>query len=454
MYIVSYKKNNFKLGGYVSFVQVVLIWFYLFGNIQNRSEGGVGLPFLIIYFFFGGLIVFFGKYPKLPSVKKVTLIFLLFVLWISIRYLIDRNGFEDLRQATIATTGGVILFYVIGSILRKSLEMLQYMYHKFFMSLIFVYTAFVTWLLFDYSDKVMLDNFLLNDVDQDYQRPGNFMSIGYLIISYLYVFSAISRKATGAGFPGLFLALYSLDTFLLLMSSQLLGSNSAAVVVAGIYSLSMIFVISTNERLIVDFYGGKIKKSLIWKYFNSGFRNLSVFFVVLLFFALIFVVGLDLDWKKFRVLNFDEDGGGSLNSRLDILVRWGLEQISYAPLFGNLDVAYYVTGDSGITLHNFLPNVLASLGLVGLLMVFILLYCIFNQHFLLIVKDLNGEKPIIFIAKSISIYSLEVILFIFLIANISVGFSWAVFWFVIGFLGSLIGFAEEKEFGSWKITHD
>ncbi|EKF9805757.1 hypothetical protein O1D34_002176, partial [Vibrio cholerae] len=41
--------------------------------------------------------------------------FLLLILWMAFRIVFDLNDLEYLKQLTVATTGGILLFYIIGA---------------------------------------------------------------------------------------------------------------------------------------------------------------------------------------------------------------------------------------------------------------------------------------------------------------------------------------------------
>jgi hypothetical protein len=122
----------------------------------------------------------------------------------------------------------------------------------------------------------------------------------------------------------------------------------------------------------------------------------------------------------------------SLSSRFDILFDVGIDQIAYAPVFGNINVAYLTSGNAGRTLHNFLPNIMAELGLIGLLIVLLLLFYTFRlllQQIRIKTGSMEGFKQVI-----ISIWLYFTLIFLFVYANFTVGKSWPVMWFVVGFV--------------------
>ncbi len=440
------KKIKLKIGKFIFIAQAALLWFYLFSNVASVGNAGVALPYLAIYFLLGILLVFLKNNLHIPKVTVNFAFFLLFFFWISFRYLVDKDGTYDFMQVTIGTTGGIFTFYLLGLFIKEGLESLQYNESSFF-GLVLLYTAFVVWLIFDFSERKMPDLFLLFDINGFYQRPGDFLSIGYLLFSYIFALSFISKKVNSIGFIIYPFIFYTLNTVLLLMCSQLIGSNSATAVIIGVYSLSVVFSISTNKRLLIDLCGTENKGNKLVKYLISWMKNSFIFVGISLVFTTSLILCTDFDLSKLRVFGFGAGRNSSLESRNDILVRWGVEQISHAPIFGNIDVAYQVTGDAGIILHNFLPSIWANLGLYGLFIFFLILFFIYRQNFSTVLRVEKNHPSRVLIKKAASIYSSIILLFLFLFANISTSYSWIVFWFAAGFFSLSFSQPIDTEYG-------
>lgn len=427
-----------KISHVVCVSQVLLIWSYLFLNIKNFG-GGVEIRLLIVFFVVGLGVVIFENYPVFPRVGASLFVFFVLILWVALRYFWEKDDLADLMGVTVGTTGGILLFYLTGLVLRACLCVGLADFRVGFLFLVVFYFLFVVSITMYLLTQVRGDIFYIDTASGDYQRPGNFMSISFLIFSYVYVLDGVSSYLKGSSLVRNFAlaAIYTASVIALLLSAQAIGSNSATAVILCVYVVSSSFTLSLRRN--------KLRSLFFWEKV-SGFEFVKLLWEIskgLVLVGLFIVVGgavlgliSNFDIMSTRVFNFGEGGNSSIDSRMDILWRTGVEQISYAPIFGSVDVAYHVTGDAGETLHNFLPDVWASLGVVGLLMV-MLLFSVILCHLYRSATRLRKNKVLAgFLNRATSFYFILLILFIFLFANISVGFSWAVLWFLLGFVQS------------------
>ena len=114
-----------------------------------------------------------------------------------------------------------------------------------------------------------------------------------------------------------------------------------------------------------------------------------------------------------------------------------LVQFSDSPVFGNYNIDVETTGE-GSYVHSFLLFSLTHLGFIGFLLLvvfFVLMFCSFNSR----ASNLFARNTLP-IEMPIRLFSVNILICIFLIANLAVTFSWAVIWFSIGLLGSLVVF--------------
>lgn len=427
--------NTSKVARLVSVMQVLLIWSYLFLNVRDFGNG-VELRLLAIFFVFGLAVMIVKDYPRLPGIKLSFFAFVVIVFWIAFRYLIDRDDYSGLIGVMIGTTGGVFLFYFMGLVSRECLKsgVAQFWFGS--AALHICYLSFSALLAIDFLSQVRHDIFYIDNASEDYQRPGNFMSISFLIISYVYVLAgSASHIKDGKSVGRLILwAIYTASVIALLLSAQAIGSNSATAVILGIYVISISFVFEMGGgALRALFFRVKISRSGLVKMLRVVLMRSAFLALAILAGAILFCLVLDIDVMGTRLFGFGEGGNSSIDSRMGILWRWGVEQVSYAPVFGNIDVAYHVTGDEGVTLHNFLPDVWASLGLVGLVMIVSLYFLIgYQLHRSVTTRCRDITLPGV-LNRAASLYSILVVAFLFLFANVSAGFSWAVLWFSLGF---------------------
>lgn len=419
----------------MSLMQVLLIWSYLFLNIRNFGNG-VEIRLLAIFFVFGLGAIIFKNYPRFPGIKLSFLAFIVVVFWIAFRYLIDKDDYSGLIGVVIGTTGGVLLFYLMGLISRECLESGVARFRFDSAALLICYLSFSALLAIDFLNQVRQDIFYIDNASDDYQRPGNFMSISFFVVSYIYVLAGSASLVKGRKPAGRLIlwAIYTASVIALLLSAQAIGSNSATAVISGIYIISVSFVFEMGKKTLRALSCRvKISASGLVKMLQAVFVRSALFGLTIMAGAILFCFLFDINITGTRLFSFGEGGNSSIDSRMEILWRWGAEQISYAPVFGNVDVAYHVTGDEGATLHNFLPDVWASLGLVGLVMIVSLHFLIGYQLHRSVTTYCRDITLSSVLNRAASVYSILVVAFIFLFANVSAGFSWAVLWFALGF---------------------
>jgi len=424
--------------------QIMSLLSYLFSNILSVGESGTGLPILILYILLFSLasLVSFPGYKL--TFRLHFLVFLMYLLWVSLRVILDMADTEYLKAITFGTTGGILFFYIIGvslsTVFFRIMKIKDVLFEPRIIFLFFLFLA--VFLFYSYSEK-LLDTliFYIADVDGGYQRPGNFMSISFIIVSFMFFYYSLGIYKKTTSYKGFYFwfIIYSISTFLLLSTTQMIGSNSATVVVSGVFLITVVMsLVSINNVIINKYRSGMINLSNSKKVIKSlaffSFLSLLLFSVVLL----TIVSVTDFDIETLRLFGYGS-GNTSISSRLDILLVNGLDQIGYSPFFGNINVALITTGNAGTTLHSFLPYVMANLGLVGLIMVCILYYMIFKQLWREVNKTKNNHQM-----AMINLFSLLILVFIFLFANISTGISWAVLNFSVGFFSKPIYFKKIK----------
>lgn len=432
----------------LSLFQAVSLLIYLNANIVNVGEMGTGLPvlgaFIGISLIVGGVLWL----KKRLYVRFHFFIFLLLVLWISFRIIIDLNDIEYLKQVTVATTGGMLLFYIIGCLLGMSYHdvIMNLKRGQFAAVLLIIFLCLLIWMLYNFLQRLHPRLFYLTDVDGAYQRPGNFMSISFISVSFFYFMFCLKLAVRNFSSASFFFwsVIYAGSTVMALMGSQLFGSNSATGVVLGVYLITFVMALLVSKKTLRDsFIKNKLtlpwSKMLVKKLVTTSLVA-TIIFAGLLFSVLTLT---EFDIYSTRLLGFGSDSSSPLMSRIEILVNHGATQLSYAPIFGNINVAYLTTGDSGRYLHSFFPYVMSNLGLVGLGILFALFASIFRQLY----RDSKKKDEHSFLCyqyNMISIYSFFVTFFLILFANLTTSVSWVVLWFAIGFVSRPLGFSRFK----------
>lgn len=439
-------KHNLKYFSVTSVLiaaQLTAILVYLNENIVNVGEIGAALPLLAAYFCLSGIIFIFLWFRKAIFFRLHFFVFLFFIAWIALRVAIDLGDLEYLKAITIATTGGILLFYLAGAFFNMAYVRLEENPEKkaVHIFIIIIYLLLTIYLFFNLLSRSRDDIFFIDDFDGDYQRSGNFISISFVVVSV--IFSSLLSSWTGVNKDKIkiffWFVIYTLIAKMLLLGSQLIGSNSATAVIIGIYILTVISVMLMKNRKLKRLH----TEGLIAFPFSKNLMKLLIFFVVigialLVTLIYIFIQVTNFDIANIRLLGFGSGSNTSLTSRFDILIQTGVDQMSHAPLLGDMNVAYIITGNSGATLHSFFLYIFANLGLVGLIVVLAFFMLIFQQ--LLRICKFEFRRDGSFIRALTILYFMAILMFFLLFANLAVGVTWIVIWFMVGFISQPFSF--------------
>lgn len=436
-----------KMTLFISFLQLILLFGYLGLNIQNVGEMGIALPLLVGFIGISGLLIFNQVLSFTLAVRVHFFVFLLLIGWVTLRVVIDLGDMEHLKQLTIATTGGMLLFFLLGSFARQALDKLnQSILSRFYSKLLLLFFVLVSLAIFISFKSRLLDRadiFYIEGVEGSYQRPGNFLIILFLMASFAFLVLAAHPLTKNFFRFIIWLGIYTLGLALALISSQMIGSNAATANLLAIYMMTnVISLLALSKGIRRRFNQGKLslplsRSTLKKLFFYSGITLFAALFSTI---VSIQITGFDL--SKTRAFGFGSGGNTSVTSRFDILLETGLSQLGYAPFFGNINVAELTTGVAGRTLHNFIPNIMAELGLVGLTLVLVLLLLSFAT----LIKKIRQASPNSdgFRIAAIHLWIVFIFIWLFLYANLAVGKSWPVIWFYIGFTTSVFVFHKRQ----------
>jgi hypothetical protein len=426
------------------FLQISTLLVYLNTNIINVGEMGTALPFLGAYIGLSVLVLSFIWLQRRIYLRLHLLLFLLLVAWVSLRVIIDLGDTEYLKQITIATTGGILLFYLLGAFLGVSYNHLIVHVDGFLTKklVLILFFFLMVWMLFNFSQRLHPRLFYLLEINGSYQRSGNFLSISVIIFSFLYLSLVLSRvgKYSRILSNTFWLIIYTVSSMMAMVGSQLFGSNSATAVILGVYLITLVMSLSVPRKvLLLSYLKGKLALPWSKRLFNRlsfmAIIGLSIFLISLV--VAVYVSNFDI--TKLRLLGFGSGTNTSVQSRIEILMEVGWAQLSYAPFFGNMNVAYLTTGNSGRTLHSFFPYVMANLGLVGLSIVLLLIATALMQLY----KESKVKSEVgmaLYQGNMIAIYSIFILIYLLIFANLATGVSWIVLWFSLGFVSKPFGF--------------
>lgn len=422
----------------ICFIQALLLMLYFFSNISNVGGIGSGLLFLIIFFALNFILIFFQSVQHRLILRVHFFIFLLIVFWISLRVIVDLGDFEYLKQITVATTKGIILFFLMGSFFRKTLNFLLISTEnlRFAYILLVLFAVFMFCIMVYYFGRLeRSDIFLIDGINAGYQRAGNFLIINFIVFSFLYI-SFASHCRNGFSLLLFLVVIYSAGMFSTLISSQMIGSNAATANVFAVYLMTMVMsFLGFNKKNRSMFMDGKIGFPISKMVMRKGIKYSLYLMLIVVFIGVLFILISGFDINKTRILGFGEYENTSISSRIHILKETGIDQMGHSPIFGNVNVAYLTTGNAGIPLHNFVPNIFAELGVVGLILIGLLFLCVFSC----LIKNIKYSKSckVGFTKYIVNSWLIAVLIFLFVYANFSVGKEWSVMWFYLGFAVSV-----------------
>jgi len=228
------------------------ILFYLNKNIVSVGNGGTALPMLAAFFGISGVVLLYLCVTKSLILSKHFLVFLIFLSWIGVKVLIDLNDLENLKAITFSTTGGILMFYLIGAFSAIAyVRLLDNRGNAAGLDLIVLFSfALVIIMILSFGSRLRSDIFYISGVDGDYQRPGNLLSIFFILTSAVFIASTSKKAVLKASKWEIMLwfLVYAVIAVGAIISSQMFGSNSATAVISGIFILTFTTAFLINNQ--------------------------------------------------------------------------------------------------------------------------------------------------------------------------------------------------------------
>lgn len=426
--------NYIKIFSIFGMFYSIFSFFYL--NIKEFNEGGVGYGYLAIFILF--FIILFLSTIKLYSfryIKKSTLALMIFLCYFMFNYLFDAWDLSSFKAVTIGTTSGVIFGLIIGmclaygNVVLYRIINLKKSYFRISFVLLFIllsYTFFISYdvLVFN-MEYLRADKFLIETQEGKYQRPAVFMLMMYLTILSISTIHLILKSS-------LFLTLYillsnTIVALFFMFISQLIGSNSALVTIAGllIVFFTYIFIAKGNWLFRQKI---NIRNILMGKIFLKMFLFILIGLLILISLLVGLFDILDLNTDMFRITGFGANESSSMNSRIEIFKNNFIEHLSYNPIFGNTIVDTLTTGE-GSYVHSLL-SILTHLGMVG--------FVLFLTYLFFMYKDisLNNDNTQLYNLKKYSLFRIFVLGTILIYGLVSASYIWMPLWFAFGLFGT------------------
>jgi hypothetical protein len=428
------KRSKFDI--LFSFVFLFSFVYYLFLNISQPDKGSVALITLVFTFAIGIMFLSYRMiFSKKILIKHSGLIIGVWFTYFLLKIIYDL-GVNHIHDQMTSTSGGILLFYLLGVIFATILDtILKYRYRKRNSLLTYLYILlyiligiFIITISVKFSEiSVVSYSGTLNYIPEYeglYQRPADFLAISFVILSLLLIMTLEDKKKSFVFFN---ILIYVFLIILGIYSLQLLNSNKIVPLLL-VQLLLMVILFNKNifnniGTLLTKKRHIKIRILLLNKTIVK--KTLKYFIVSIVLIAMFLILSslADYDLLKFRVFSImDSDQGGSLINRFKTY-KFFYEQFNYSPIFGTLEIKDIIGGKNT---HSFVLELLVNTGLIGFLLLFTYMGSI-------VIEQINKKyehKDILLLKKDF--FSFIYLWVVFILACFSVGINWPPIWFMFG----------------------
>ncbi|MBS4072740.1 MAG: hypothetical protein KGZ90_15520 [Algoriphagus sp.] len=415
-------------------INILLILFLslglMFAGINSTSYGGGSRVFMLmalIMLVINPTIKFYSKQHKW-KIRKSTSFLILFYLYFLCKLVYDTGDISQLAANVYAPTGGLVVFYFTGLIVNNALKRLERRHtSELLVSVllggIFLISIFVYGIYNDNQSIISLDFFQLVEKRDDYQKIGNYLSISYIVLSYLILqsFYLFNKNTVFFKIFKFFIILFYLYIGVMLsLLSQMYESNSGFIfiLVTLLYSLYCLSMKSVNE------YSGGVVISRIGNRITIYFRIGLIFIVssIAIFYFITQVFNVDV--FKMRIFNYGLSSSivpRSVESRIEVLSNYS-DQLNYSPIFGNMIVDELTSGP-GTYAHSMILSIQSHLGLFGFILFLLYISFYFKENKISLQSLVSNRK------RNMESFKVGFVLIAIVFASISTFFTWPIVWF-------------------------
>lgn len=428
----------------------IAIVLFLFANVVTINAG-VAYAYLGAASVCVAFILIVSADPATSiTIARSTPFLLAFLAYFLLRLLLDFPDFADVRSLSIGTDGGVLFGLALGTaaslfagaIAKREARLLPTTATLAFLLLCLVlaahaYTAHI--------HSLRSNVFLVADNRGNYQRPGNFVILIGLLASVVLAQASLGRRGKGFVLRALTRAsvlVYLALTAVLVVTAQLIGSNTGTVVTAfvAIGTLAWLFRPALRALRWRSLRSLRAVDSI--SAFRKALPRLVVNGLVFLGAGLVCGLGvliyLHLGTEQLRLFGFsDRDIWHSLIGRLQVDRQNFATQFAYSPIFGDMKVDELTTG-GGSYAHS-LISLLSHTGLVGT--------TLFAAYLAAAYRDFRraprGGAPF---HGNADVGMLRLILAIMMLVYATIGtfFTWLPLWFSFGLLSPPIVLSQRQ----------
>ena len=404
-----------------------ILFTYYMANINDIGPGVARRYFL---FFLINIMILWFITPishKIFRVNKAIIFTLAFLVYISLRFVLDKQNTIGLFGFTFSTTSGIFFGYFLGISLTYLYSGIIENIRKFpdliekFNTIVLLYFIFVTFFIiktFVYYYSIKTVGFSINEIHVNYQRPGIFLFLiavqnATLIVIIALIYPQKKNK--------LIYLLFLISTIVMVFLGQLVGSNFLFV-----SGLVLLLVISWYRGIVYISEKHYVKSELkLFSFFHGwmGAHLLKFACLILILFVLMLYINNELsifDFQKLRIIGH-EHLIPSLNVRMNILKELFVKHFSHAPVFGDMFVHEIMNTRY---IHSLL-RIIPSLGITGTLFFSLAIFFVYRDIYLC--SKYTSRSSL-----NYQIFRLVMITYILLGAILMAGYSWIPLWFIIG----------------------
>lgn len=404
-----------------------ILFTYYMANINDIGPGVARSYFL---FFLINIIILWLLTPishKIFRINKAIIFTFAFLVYISLRFVLDQQSTIGLFGFTVSTTSGIFFGYFLGislaylySSIIENIRNFPYLKLKF-NTIVLLYFIFVTFFIiktFVYYYSIKTAGFSINEVAVNYQRPGIFL---FLILVQNAILIVIIKLIYPQKKNKLIYLLFLISTIVMIFLGQLVGSNFFFA--SGLILLLVIFwyrgIVYTSKKYYV-----KSELKLVSLFHGwMGAQLLKFACIILILFVLMLYINNELDifdFQKLRIIGH-EHYIPSLNVRMNILQELFIKHFNHAPVFGDMFVHEIMNTPY---IHSLL-RIIPSLGITGTLFFSLVIFLVYRDIYLC--SKYTSRKSL-----NYQIFRMVMITYILLGAILMAGYSWIPLWFIIG----------------------
>jgi len=360
-------------------ISIILLATFYYLNIRSTEEG-IGYYFLLLFFLLV-LIQIRNPFLIFYKIKKNILYILLFLVYMSLRKVLDGQSFAGIFGFMFGTTSGlffsfglgVLVSHIFGNIYNILIEFPSYIntLRRFVIFYYVISLFFVIELFLHYYSMKVETGFTISVDPSGYQRPGLIIFLFNVQNALLYALTQSFGKNKRNYFSIFFYSIALITATL----GQLIGSNFALVSVVLLAATMLLY-----GRLLKIYQKSNVWRPISFRAIIAGWIGKEILYVgVITLFTISFILyGLTqmslIDLRELRFFGNNWEIN-SFTARLELIENLFITHFNFAPIFGNM-VVHDIMETQYV--HSLL-SLLTHLGVFGTTLFAFLIYFIYRD---------------------------------------------------------------------------